>query len=135
MLVNLPSLCSSEVVDNQVDRPKSAAAVIQRCPASGTSATNDVCPSISGQIGHEAGVNADLPSSSADAEIVDDGLRWGKSPIPVVAPNKNMTFAETNDIKTSISCDVGEETKMAVEAPTTSVVAEVVQSKGTRAKV
>ena len=135
VLVNLPSLCSSEVVDDQVDRPKTAAAVVQRRPASGTSTTNDVSSSVSGQIGHEAGVNANLPSSGADAEVVDDGLRRGKSPIPVVARDKNMTFAETNDIETPVSCDVSKETEMTVEAPTTSVIAEVVQSKGARAEV
>jgi len=50
VLVNLPSLCSSEVVDDQVDRPKSTAAVVQRRPTSGTSATNDVGRSVPGQI-------------------------------------------------------------------------------------
>ena len=135
VLVNLPSLCSSKVLDDQFDWPKSAAAVIQRRQASGTSATNDVCPSVSGQIGHEAGVNANLPSSSTDAEVVDDGFRSSKSPISVVAPDKDMFFPKTNDIETSVSCDVGEETKMTVEAPTTSFVAEVVQSEGAAAEV
>ena len=72
-------------------------------------------------------MNANLPSSlSADAEVVDDGVRWSKSPISVVAPDKDVVFPKTNDIETSVSCDVGEETKMMVEAPTTSFLAEVV---------
>jgi hypothetical protein len=134
VLVNLPSLCSSKVVDDQIDRPKRAAAVVQRRPTSGTSATNDVGPSIPGQICYEAGVNANLPPSSADAEVVDDSLHWGKSPIAIVATDKDVIFAETNDVKASVSCNVGKETEMTVEAPTTSVVTEVIQSEGTRAE-
>jgi len=107
VLVNLPSLCSSEVVDDQVDRPKSTAAVVQRHPTSGTSATNDVGRSVPGQICYKAGVNTNLPTSSADAEVADDRLCWRKSPIAVVAPDKDVVFAETNDIETPVSGNVG----------------------------
>jgi hypothetical protein len=134
-LVNLPSLCSSELVDDQVDRPKSATAVVQRRPASGISATNDVGLSIPGQVRYKAGVNANLPSSSAKAEVAEDGLHWGKGPIAIVARNKDVVFAETNDIETPVSCNVSKETEMTVQAPTTSIVAEVVQSEGGRAEV
>jgi len=134
VLVSLPSLCSSEVPDDQVDRPKSAAAVIQRHPASGTSYTHDVSRSVPSQIGYKAGVKANLPPSSADAEIVDDGLCWGKSPIAIVTRDKHLVFSETNDVETSISCDVSKETEMTVETPT-RVVAEVVQREGGRAEV
>jgi len=84
---------------------------------------------------YKAGVNTNLPTSSADAEVADDGLCWRKSPIAVVAPDKDVVFAETNDIETPVSGNVGKETEMTVEAPTTSVVAEVVQSEGSRAEV
>ena len=135
VLVNLPSLCSSEVVEDQVDRPKSTSVVVQRRPASGTSATNDLSSSFPSQSGHEAGVKANLLSSSADADVVDDGLRWRKSLIAVVATDKDVAFPETNDIEKPVSCDVSKETKVAVEAPTTSAVVEVVQSESARAEV
>ena len=46
-----------------------------------------------------------------------------------------MAFPETNDIEKPVSCDVSKETKVAVEAPTTSAVVEVVQSESARAEV
>jgi hypothetical protein len=80
-------------------------------------------------------VNADLPTTGPDAEVVDDGLRWCESPIAIVATYEDMALAETNDIEASVSCNIGKETKMPLETPTACIVTEVIQSEGRRAEV
>jgi len=79
-------------------------------------------------------VNANLPATGPDAEIVDDRLNWSESPIAIVASDEDMAFAETNDIEAAISCNIDKETKMPFETPT-GIVTEVVQSEGRRAEV
>jgi hypothetical protein len=90
------------------------------------STTNDVRPSITRQVSYEARVDTDLPATGADAEVVDDGSRWRERPIAIVATDEDMLLAEPNDVEKSVSCNIGEETKMTVEAPTTGVVTKVV---------
>jgi len=70
-------------------------------------------------------MNADLPATGPDAEVIDDGLRWSERPIALVATDEDVALAETNDIEYSVSCNTSEEAKMTVEAPTTGGVTKV----------
>jgi hypothetical protein len=134
VLSDLPSLCGSEVIDDEVNWSKTTTAVIQRRRTSPISITNYVRPSIAHQVSYEARVNANLPITVPKAEIVDDGLGWCNSLIAIVATDVDMVLAETDDIDQSVSCNIGKETKMTFETPT-SIVTEVVQSKGRGAEV
>ena len=68
----------------------------------------------------------DAPATCAVAEVVDDGLRRGEGPVAIVAGHENIVLAESYDIGKRISCGVTEETEVAIKAPTSCTVSEVI---------
>lgn len=130
MLVDLPSLGDSEVVDSEGDGAEGTGSVVQRNVRPGVTETNDVNSPITCQVRNETGVLIDAPATRAIGEVVDDGLDGCKSSVSVVATKEDMVLAESDDIRTAISCSVTEEAEVTIEAPTSSVVAEVVECEG-----
>ena len=126
MLIDLPSLSGSEVVDYEGDGTKSTVSLVQRGVNPSTATTEDVNLPVTRQVSNEAGVLVDAPATGAVAEVVDDCLDGRESSISGVAAKEDVVFAESYDIWTAISCGVTEEAKVALEAPTSSGVAEVV---------
>lgn len=127
VLVNLPSLSGSEVVDDEFDGTKSAVSVVQRGVDSCATTADDVYLPIAGQVGNEARVLLHAPATSAVAEIVDDRLHGGERPVAVVAADEDVVLAESYDVGFAISRDVAEEAEVALETPTASIVAEVIE--------
>jgi len=103
--------------------------------ASSRSTAKDVSPSVSRQVCYKARVNAYLPATSTDAEVVDDRLHWCESPVATVATDDDVTFAETNDVEASVSSNISKKAEMSVETPTTGIVTKVVQSESGGAEV
>ena len=124
----LPSLVGPVVGDREGSGTESAVPFVQRDVYSSTAITNDVDLSITSQVSEEAGVLRDTPARAV-AEIVDDGLGGREGSVPVVAANEHVVLAESYDVWTTISGGVTDEAQVSIEAPTSSVVAEVLDSE------
>ena len=125
MLIGLPSLSNSKVVDDDVYGPKSTISFVQRNVYSSGTATNDVNLPITGQVCDEAGVLLDEPATCFVAEVVDDGLRRREGSISVIAANVDLTVAKSYDIWKAVSGDVAEEAQVTVETPTLRITERV----------
>jgi hypothetical protein len=67
------------------------------------------------------------PATCTVAEVVDDRLYRSKCPVAIVAADEDMALAESYDIRKAISCGIPKEAEVAIEAPTSSSVTEVVE--------
>ena len=130
VLVDLPPLSGSEVVDRERDGTKSAVSLVQGGVNSSTATTEDVNLPVTRQISNEAGVLVDAPAAGAVAEVFDNALYRRESSVSVVAAEEDGIFAESYDVLTAVSCGVAKEAKVAIEAPTSSGVAEVLDGDG-----
>lgn len=125
VLVDLPSLIGSEVVDDAGDRTKFITSLVQGDIDSGSATAYDIHLPVARQVGDEARVLVNAPATGAVAEVVDDGLDGGKCTVVLVDAYEDMAFTESYDIGETIPCGVAEEAKVTIEAPTPSLVTEV----------
>ena len=122
MLVDLPSLIDSKIVDNELCPSKNPISLVQRNVHASITATDYIDPPVSGQVCDETGVSINAPAIRAVAEGVDDGLSGRESSVSVVTANEDAMLSEPYDIWKAISGDVTKEAQVAVEAPTSSDV-------------
>ena len=125
--VNPPSLIGSEIFDDEIDRTEFIVALVQRGRDPPCTAAYDVHPAVACQVGNKARVLLNTPVASAVAEVVDDGRPGGKCAVTQIAGDEDMCLTESYDIGKTVSCGVAKEAEVAIEAPTPSIVTEVVE--------
>ena len=121
-----PSGVITELVDDPLWGLKGAVTVIKCDIDSGVSEANDVSNSITGQVSEKARMSVDTPPSGVITEVVDDPLRGMESAIALVECNINPSISKTNNVRTTVTSQVGEEARMSVDTPPSGIITEVV---------
>jgi len=135
VFLDQPTICPTKVVDNLVDQAERPIAFIQRHihPIMGTS--NNIGLSIACQVGDEAWIRLDAPAPCTVAEVVDNRFSEAECSVAVVATDHHVVLPEANDIGSSITRDISEETKVSIEPPAPALIPEVADTEYRRAEI
>ena len=111
----------AEVVEDELRGGEGAVAVAERDVDAGVAEADDVGAAVTGDVGQEARVPVDTPTTRLDAEIRQDDARLGERPVAVAQRRPDAAFAEADDVRAPVARDVGEESGAPLHKPASRV--------------
>src|SRR5690242_7479500 len=130
MLVDPPaSGIEAEIVDGryrlEIER---SIAVGERDVDAVVAEPDDVLATVASDVGEKAWMPVDAPSSSIEAQVVDDRYRLEvERAVAVAQRDVEPVVAESDDVRATVAGDVGEKSRVPVDAPAARFEAEVRQ--------
>ena len=124
------TIVEAELVDDLLGCLEATVTVIEGDPDAVIAESDDVCSSVACEVGEEPRMQVYAPAASSTCNmvkaevVVDDALGCLEATVTVIEGDPHAVIAESDDVCSSVACEVGEEPRMAAYAPTSCIIVE-----------